>query len=197
MTTDEIKARVPQAVFGRADEFAVVKTSINPDFDPRINKASFPGIRTVSLDLLDGRLTSLWFGFDGSFKWQTVPDFVQGISQSMRLPNAWTTWRTRGQRLDCADFQMGVIMLAEGPSFRIVDESAEQTIAARRQAKEDQVSESSEEEQPEEIVGDKKARIYYTHSCRATKEIKDSERVIFKTRDEAEQAGYKPAKQCE
>ena len=67
MTTEEVRARVPQVVFGRADAFEVSKTSINPDFDPRIDKASFAGLRTVSLDFLDGRITSLWLGYDGSF----------------------------------------------------------------------------------------------------------------------------------
>src|SRR5688572_3525153 len=63
MTTDQVKARVPQVLFAKADDFGVAKTSINPDFDPRIDKATFPGVRTVSLDFLDGRLTSLWLGF--------------------------------------------------------------------------------------------------------------------------------------
>src|SRR5882672_2641544 len=33
MTTAQLKQRVPQVVFGRADEFGVLKTSISPDFD--------------------------------------------------------------------------------------------------------------------------------------------------------------------
>ena len=88
MTTEQAKSRVPQLDFGRVDSFGVSKTSINPDFDPRIDKASLNGVRTVSLDFLDGRLTSLWFGYDSTFKWATVPDFVRGISQSLHLPDA-------------------------------------------------------------------------------------------------------------
>lgn len=197
MTTAEVKARVPQVILGRADEFAVLKTSINPDFDPRIDKAAFAGVRTISLDFLDDRLMSLWLGFDSSFKWQSVDDFIKGISQSLRLPDAWGPWRTRGQRMRCADFQMTVSMVAEGPSFRIIDESADQLLAARREAKEAEESAESETEASEEIVGDKKSKVYYPSGCRPIKEVKESDRVLFKTTDEAEQAGYKAAQHCE
>ena len=197
MTTEQVKARVPQVLFAKADDFGVAKTSINPDFDTRIDKSTFPGVRTVSLDFLDGKLTSLWLGFDGSFKWKTIADFVRGISQSLRLPDAWTSWRTRGQQLRCADFQMTAIIVAEGPSFRIVDEAAEQTVAARRQAKEEQEAGEGEEQTPADaVVADKKTKVYYPRGCEPEKEIKETDRVVFGTKEEAEQAGYKAAKSC-
>jgi hypothetical protein len=193
MNTDQVKTRIPQVQFGKADDFGVSKTSINPDFDSRIDKSTFPGVRTVSLDFLDGKLTSLWLGYDGTFKWATVPDFVKGISQSMHLPDAWTTWRTRGQQLRCSDFTMTVIIVAEGPSFRIIDETAEQTVVARREAKE---NEADEEDSPQEILGDRKTRLYYPVGCQAVKEVKDADRITFSTVADAEQAGYKAAKNC-
>lgn len=197
MTTDQVKARVPQVLFAKADDFGVAKTSISPDFDTRIDKATFPGVRTVSLDFLDGRLTSLWLGFDSSFKWKTVPDFVKGISQTLRLPDAWTSWRTRGQQLRCADFQMTVIIVAEGPSFRIVDEAAEQTVTARRQAKEEQeAGESEDQTKAEPVLADKKTKVYYQRGCGPDKEIKEVDRIVFGTKEEAEQAGYKMANGC-
>lgn len=196
MTSDQVKARVPQVVFGRTNEFAVSKTSINPDFDSRIDKASFPGVRTVSLDFLDDRLTSLWLGYDPTFKWQTVDDFVKGISEALHLPNAWSQWRTRGQRLRCTDFEINVSMLGEGPSFRILDLSAGKTIAARRQAREGQVA-AMEEAQVEEIVGDKKSKLFYLGECRPSNALKETDRIVFKSREDAEKAGYKPATQCE
>ncbi|HKB65820.1 MAG TPA: hypothetical protein VKC61_08170 [Pyrinomonadaceae bacterium] len=195
MTTEQAKARVPQVDLGRADPFGVSKTSINPDFDPRIDKASLNGVRTVSLDFLDGRLTSLWFGYDGTFKWTTVPDFVKGISNSLHLPDAWRPWKIRGQQLSCADFQMTVIIVSEGPSFRIIDETAEETIAARRAAKEEQ--DSAAEEGAAEIVADKKTRVYYLDSCLPAQGIKEADRVAFNSREEAEKAGYKLAQNCQ
>jgi hypothetical protein len=193
MTKDQVKVRIPQVAFGRTDEFMVSKTSINPDFDPRIDKSAFAGVRTVSLDFLDDRITSLWLGYDSSFKWHTVPEFVEGISQSLHLPNAWTSWKSRGQKLRCADFQMTVSIVADGPSFRILDESAEETLAARRDAREEQ---SSAEESPEAIVADRQSKIYYSKDCPPENEIKESNRIIFKTSEDAEKAGYKRGKQC-
>ncbi len=195
MTPAQVKARVPQVVFGRTNEFAVSKTSINPDFDPRIDKASFPGVRTVSLDFLDDRLTSLWFGYDGTFKWQTVDDFEKGISQSLRLPNAWSQWRVRGRRLRCTDFEITVSMLGEGPSFRILDLTAEETVAARRHAKEDGVAVL--QEQPADIIGDRKSKLFYVGACQPSNAINETDRIVFKSKEEAEQAGYKLATQCE
>jgi hypothetical protein len=195
MTTQQVKARIPQVAFGRVNEFGVSKTSINPDFDPRIDKSTFAGVRTVSLDFLDGRTTSLWFGYDGSFKWQTVPEFVERISQSLRLPAAWRSWKTRGQQLSCADFQMTVSYVAEGPSFHIIDETAEQTLAARREAKEEQ-DEATEATQAENIIADRKIKIYYLAACRPANVIKETDLVVFKSKEEAENAGYKLGTQC-
>lgn len=193
MTKDQVKVRVPQVLFGKTNEFMVSKTSINPDFDPRIDKSTFVGVRTISLDFLDDRITSLWLGYDSSFKWHTVPEFVAGISQSLRLPDAWTPWKSRGQQLRCADFQMTVSIVAEGPSFRILDQHAEETLVARREARE---AESSEQESLEAIVADRQTKIYYPRGCRPANEIKESDLVTFNTNEDAEKAGYKQAKQC-
>ena len=198
MTKEQVKARVPQVDFGRTNEFGISKTTINPDFDPRINKSSFLGVRSVSLDFLDGRLTSLWFGYDGSFKWKTVDDFVAGISASMKLPNAWQSWRTRGQQLRCTDFLMTVSIIAEGPSFRILDLPADDLLAARREAKEAEEEPAATESDaaPDEIIADKRTRTYYLLDCHPDKPIPQNDQTVFKTIAEAEKAGYKKAKSC-
>ena len=196
MSNSQLKLRVPQVVFGRVDDFGVSKTSISPDFNPQIDKASLSGIRTVSFDFLDGRLTSLWFGYDGSFKWQSVPDFVKGISQSLHLPGAWKAWKVRGQQISCDDFQMTVSIVGEGPSFHIIDARAEQTVAARREAKEEQDA-ALEAGESSEIVADSSAMVYFMGGCTPIPEIKEKDRVVFKTKEEAEKAGYKLAKNCQ
>ena len=193
MTSDQVKAKAPLVVIPRSNVFGVSQTSISPDFDPKFDKAAFAGVRTISFDFLDDRLTSLWLGYDGTFKWQTVPDFVKGISQSLRLPDAWTSFKGRGQRLVCSDFQMTVIPLGEGPSFRISDSNAEQLIAARREAQEELEATS---EASVEIIGDKQAKLYYTDGCQPATAIKDLNRIVFQSVEEAEKAGYKPAKHC-
>ncbi|HUS10293.1 MAG TPA: hypothetical protein VMZ30_07485 [Pyrinomonadaceae bacterium] len=196
MTTLQVKRRVPQITFGKVNEFGVSKTSISPDFNPQMDKTTLAGIRTLSFDFLDDRVSSLWFGYDNSFKWQTVPDFVTGISKSLRLTDAWQPWKTRGQQLKCADFQITVGIVAEGPSFHIIDESAEQITTARRQALQDE-NDAGEEMETVEIVANKKTRTYYVAGCAPAQAIEEGDRVMFKSKEDAEKAGYKLAKKCE
>ena len=86
MTKEEIKAHAPQTVFGHRDPFGVVKTTINPSFDPKIDQTKFQSARSISLDLVDDHLTSLWIGYDETFKVQTIDDFVKLISDSLKVP---------------------------------------------------------------------------------------------------------------
>lgn len=216
MTRDEIKTLVPQTQFGKTDHFGVAKTTINPHFDPKIDQKKFEGVRSISLDLLDDRLTSLWIGYDDTYKIKTVDEFVNSISQSLQVSGNWSSWKSRGQQLRCADFQLIVSTLAGGPSLRLLDFGAEDTIAARRQEKEEQDSladatagENEETEngdaqsktstgntQSTAIVGDKQSGTYYPNGCRPAKEISDANRAVFKTAEEAEKAGFKLAKNC-
>jgi hypothetical protein len=201
MTREQIKAQVPQTIFGRTDPFGVSKTTINPYFDPSIDKTKFAGVRSISLDLLDERLTSLWIGFDETFKAHTVEDFVKLISQSLQVSADWSSWRTRGRQLQCADFQLTVIMVAAAPSFRLLDTAAEEVVAQRRQAKEEQDSiaeaaANTEDTEAEQLIGDKQSRTYYPNGCQPPKEIAAGNKITFKTTADAEKAGFKPAKNC-
>ncbi|MCU1267872.1 MAG: hypothetical protein JWM21_4190 [Acidobacteria bacterium] len=196
MTPDQVKARVPQVKFGHANEFGVSKTSINPDFDPRIDKTNFTDVRTVSLDFLDGQLTSLWIGYEGTFKWKTAEEFVKGVSHDLALPDEWTT-RGRNQLLTCGDFQLSVSTIAGGPSLRIVDLQAEETIAARRQAKEDEVEATPAADEAVPVVGDTRKKVYYQKDCEALKTIPEKSRIAFDSDKEAEKAGFKRAESCQ
>ena len=201
MTKEQVKTHMPQTVFGRTDPFGVSKTTINPHFDPKMDKTKFEGVRSISLDLLDDRLTSLWIGYDDNFKVTTIDDFVKLISQSLQVPlKSWSSWRSRGQQLRCADFQLIVTTVAGGPSLRVLDVAAEETVATRRQAKEEQdslaESVANDVSETPQIVADKQTRTYYLSTCRPEKEIVEANRITFKTTDEAEKAGFKLAKNC-
>jgi hypothetical protein len=204
MTKDEIKTRVPQTAFGKADRFGVMKTTINPYFDPKIDKSKFEGVRSISLDLVDDRLTSLWIGYDETFKARTAEEFVKLISQSLGVGGNWSSHRSKGQQLRCADFQLIVTTVAGGPSFRILDIAAEDLVAERRQAKEEQdavaeanaSSESTQTPPPAELVADKDSKTYYPNGCTPSKEIVEKNKVVFKTAADAEKAGFKAAKNC-
>jgi hypothetical protein len=193
MTMDQVKARVPPVVFGHANQFGLSKTSINPDFDPKFDKASFEGVRTVSLNFLDGRLMELWLGYDSSFKWQKLDDFVAGFSKAMNLPATWQV-KGRGQQITCQGVQLFASMIAGSPSIRITDTTAEQALTSRLE--EAEKAEEEAEAAQSVIIGDKHTKLYYPPDCPGVNYISIANRMVFKTIDEAQKAGYKPAK-CE
>jgi hypothetical protein len=85
MTKEQIKAYVPQTKFGSTDHFGVSKTTINPYFDETIDKSKFPDVRSISLDLVDEKLTSIWIGFDETYKAHTADEFIKLLSQSLQV----------------------------------------------------------------------------------------------------------------
>ena len=197
MTKEQIEVKIPKTKFGGEDPFGVSKITINPYFHPTIDKTKFEGVRSISLDLLDNRLTSIWIGFDETFKAQTVDEFVKLISQSLQLTGNWSSWRSKGQQLRCADFQLIVTTVAGTPSFRLLDTAAEDTVAERRQAKEEQDSLAEQGTSEEEIIGDKQTKTYYPNGCQPAKQIVENNKITFKTTEDAERAGFKAAKNCQ
>lgn len=188
MTYDQVKARVPQAKFGPADPFGVARTSINPYFDPSIDKVAFADVRTISLDFLDGRLVTLWIGFESTFKWQTLDEFVAEMSKSLNLPAAWLP-RRGGRQLSCEGFSVFASLIAGGPSIRLADETAQETIATRRE----EAAAAAETL----VIGDQRTKVYYPSGCAGLESIPEPNRIRFKDKDEAEKAGFKLAKDCQ
>jgi hypothetical protein len=191
MTLEQAKARVPQIQRARPNEFGVAKISINPYFDPSFDKSLFADIRTISLDFLDGRLVSLWIGYEGTFKWQTLDAFVAGFSKALNLPSEWPSKRG-GRQLGCNGFTVLASLVAGSPSVRISDDGAQETIATRREEAA-AVAEAAEAM----VVGDQQTKVYYTSDCSAVSGMKESRRIKFKDKDEAEKAGYKLATDCQ
>ncbi len=187
MTLEQARAQVPQIQLARADQFGVARISINPYFDPSFDKTRFADVRTISLDFLDGRLISLWIGFDSTFKWQTLETFVAGISKSLNFPAEWPAKRG-GRQLNCNDFSVFASMIAASPSIRISDDAAQETIATRR---EDAAAAA------EVVIGDQTTKLYYPSDCAALIKVIETKRIKFKDKDEAEGAGYKLAKDCQ
>jgi hypothetical protein len=198
MTKQEVKVRVPQTIFGPTDPFGVSKTTINPYFDSKIDKTQFENVRSVSLDLLDEHVTSIWIGFDENFKVVAIDDFAKLLSNSFHLSAPWSDWKSRGRQIRCADFQLIVTTVARGPSFRLVDTGADDTVAARRLAKEEeQEALEANKTASEEVIADKTTKIFYSPNCPAAKNIAEANRVSFKTQDEAEKAGFKLSPDCQ
>lgn len=134
-TVEQVKAVVPTLELGGQDEFGMSRTSFSPDFNPKLDKTAFQGVRTVSLDFLDGRLFSVWIGYNETFRLKTMDEVVKAITQSLKLAGEWET-RGRGQHLACGDFRLAVTMVAGSPTLRVTDETARETWEKRRTEKE-------------------------------------------------------------
>lgn len=193
MSMEEVRLRVPPVIFGHMDQFGVTRTSINPAFDPRFDKAAFAGVRTISFTFLDGQLIELWIGYDNSFKWQKFDEFVAGISKALNLPATWQA-RGRGEEISCAGLRVSAAMLAGSPSLRLADTIAEQTVTSRKEAVANMEEEA--EANPSTLVGDKQSKLFYPAGCAGVDEVSAANRVIFKDIEAAQKAGYKLAKTC-
>ena len=136
MTMEEVRARLPKAQFPPADEFGFASLNIFPDYEQGIDKKSFEGVRTVSLEFLDNRVTAVWLGYDKTFKWQTIDEFVAGITPALKLPDLWRS-RFRNRLLDCADFTVAVIPVGDSPSIKITSDAARTLLDERKAAKEE------------------------------------------------------------
>ena len=136
MTIDQVKARLQNIRLRPTDEFGSTALNIFPDYETGIDKAAFAGVRSISLEFVDGRVSSVWIGYDKTFKWQTLEEFEAGMTTALKLPNAWRT-KFRTRLLDCADFTVAVIPVGESPSIKINDEAARELLEKRKAAKED------------------------------------------------------------
>lgn len=188
MTEQQVKAVEPLVQLGAPDEFGVLKTTINPHFDTRFDKTTFADVRTISFDFLDRKLVTLWIGYEEDFKWRTLDEFVANFTKALGVPNEWPLKRP-GRQLTCDGFSLFASVIAAGPSLRLMNEEAQDVIAARRE----QAAEAAESQ----VVGDNRTKSYYPSDCSAKEEVPAGVRVVFKNKDEAEKAGYKLAKDCQ
>ena len=188
LTTEEVKKVLPLVQFGRADRLGVMRTSFNPHFDPRVKETEFPDVRTISLDFLDGKLATLWIGYDGTFKWPKLDEFVTNFSKALGVPVDWPVKRI-GRDLTCDGFSLHAQMIAGGPSLRINDDAA-QELAQTRLAEAIDADEN-------QVIGDIRTKSYYPSDCSAKDTIPPISRTVFKNKDEAEKAGYTLSKDCQ
>lgn len=146
MTLEQIKAIVPSLQPGNVDELGFSTTSFSPDFNPQVNKAVYKGVRTVSLEFLDGKLFMLWIGFDGSYKWKTLDELVRGMGAALGLPvGAWSVTSPKPV-VECDDFEIAASMIAGAPSIRINDKTARDLWEQRRAEREEKRSEQESAE---------------------------------------------------
>jgi hypothetical protein len=141
MTLDQVKVVVPSLQSGPADDLGFATTSFSPDFNPQMDKVLYAGVRTVSLEFLDGKLFLLWIGFNKTYKWKTLDEFVPGMGAALGLPaGAWPV-NSPKPTVDCEDFGITAAMIAGAPSIRLEDTSTREVWNQRRTAKEEMKTE--------------------------------------------------------
>ena len=146
MTVDQVKALVPSLQASAPDELGFATTSFSPDFNPQINKAAYAGVRTVSLEFMDGKLSTLWIGFNSSYKWKTLAEFVPGMGSALGLPaSAWSASSAK-PLVECNEFDVAASMIGGGPSIRITDKASKELWEQRRTEKEEKRSEQEKSE---------------------------------------------------
>lgn len=131
MTMDQLVTRLPKSAIKPADQFGFTSVNIFPDYAPGIDKATFNGVRTISIELVDARVSSLWIGYDKSFKWQSLDEFTSRMTAALKIPDSWRT-KFRNRVMDCADFSLAVIPVGDSPSIKFVDESARELVETRK-----------------------------------------------------------------
>jgi len=188
MTTEEVKRALPLVQFGSADRLGVMRTSFNPHFDPRVEKTAFPDMRTISLDFLDGKLATIWIGYEATFKWPKLDDFVANFSKSLGVPADWPSKRNTRQ-LSCDGFSLTAQMIGGGPSLRIADEAAQEVATTR-------LAEAIDADE-KQVIGDTRTKRYYPSDCSEKDSIPQNSRALFKTKEEAEKAGFALSKDCQ
>lgn len=188
MTLDQVKARSALIKFGPPDQFGVIKTTINPHYEPQFDKTVFADVRTISFDFLDGKLVTVWIGFEAAYKWPKLDEFIANISKALDVPGHWPIKRN-GQQLTCDGFSLFASIIARGPSIRVMDEVAQDLIAGRR--------EKAAELEETQVIGDTRTLNFYPANCAARAKVPTGSRTVFKNKEEAETAGYKLAKACQ
>lgn len=132
MTVEQVKALVPSLEAGRVDELGFATTSFSPQFNPQMDKAAFAGARTISLEFLDGKLFKIWIGFNSSFKWKTLEEFVPGMSAALGLPvDSWSGDSLK-PALECEEFELAAQMIGGAPSLRLTERAARELWEQRR-----------------------------------------------------------------
>lgn len=73
------------------------------------------GVRKIQLRFVDGRMAHVLVGYDDSFKWNSVDEFVQIVSKNLGLPGEWrvpldSERLGREKELRCEGFLMAAVI---------------------------------------------------------------------------------------
>lgn len=107
----------------------------------------FSDVRTVKLEFLDKRLTRIEISYNSEFKWENVDEFVEKITSSLKLPDAWHDAlnypgvESYRRVLNCEGFDVEAEVLGTA-SLSISNSATKEIIEQRRKRAEDSKKDS-------------------------------------------------------
>jgi hypothetical protein len=113
---------------------------------------------------------------------------VANFSQSLGVPSDWPVKRNTRQ-LSCEKFSLTAQLIGGGPSLRINDEAAQEVATAR-------LAEAIDADE-KQVIGDTRTKSYYPSDCAGKDSVPQNSRAVFKTKEEAEKAGFTLSKDCQ
>lgn len=136
MTTEQIKARFPNVVIKKSNEFGYVDVEVDASSVLNAEKVNFDNVGNIRLAFLDERLVSIGIRYLPSAYWENVRQFVPLISAKYNLNGDWQS-DDISSRLACNGFKVEVYASNTSASFSIAEPSINETIRQRRTAKEE------------------------------------------------------------
>jgi hypothetical protein len=111
-----------------------------------IDSSHFPalkGVRKIQLRIIDGQLASLQISYDDEIKWESVDQFIEMISTSLKLPKEWRVPENSDsgsdqKELSCEGFVMAANLAGDpsdihpGPELSLQDWAAWNIMSKRQ-----------------------------------------------------------------
>lgn len=98
----------------------------------------FKAVQRVELKFLDRKIISIQVTYDDSVKWNNGKEFLNRVTEALKLPNAWKADDTEDHwTTTCDGFQVEVMFNGYTPGVLISDTTSSDTIKKRIAAKEE------------------------------------------------------------
>jgi hypothetical protein len=111
-----------------------------------IDSARFPtlkGVRRMQIRFIDGRVALLDVAYDDEIKWESIDDFVETVSGTLKLPKEWQTpadsdGGSTEKELRCQAFVISASTAADptdthaGPELNLQDSAAWEAMSKRQ-----------------------------------------------------------------
>lgn len=89
MTLDQIKSKYPSVAIPAANEFGLTKITLSPSMMNTTQHPELSDTKSITLEAVDGRLSSIKVKYTNAQKWTSVDEFLRRISESFNLDGDW------------------------------------------------------------------------------------------------------------